>query len=135
MTYSIDQLIRLTPRSRRENAAAVHVIGAQRVRRRHGGIEIITMTVENGTRRHHQEIRVVNTQWTGLFMDPRNGGVIVTCDCADWMYMFEWVMAQHGAAEIKHGNGDPPHFKNPNMTPGICKHLFLSCGYIKTKYY
>jgi hypothetical protein len=135
MSYSIDQIIRITPRSRRENAAHVHIVGARRVRRRNGGIQIISMTVENGTRRHQQEIRVVNPQWTGLFTDPSNGGVILTCDCSDWMFTWEWVMAQHGAAEIIHGNGDPPHIKNPNMIPGVCKHLFLSAGYIKKNYY
>jgi hypothetical protein len=46
-----------------------------------------------------------------------------TCDCARFVYNWEYALARRKAAEIKFGNGEPPVKTNPRMIPAPCKHL------------
>lgn len=50
-------------------------------------------------------------------------GIVVGCDCARHMYVWEWVLDQQGAARLTHGNGAPPEQTNPEHRMGLCKHL------------
>lgn len=54
----------------------------------------------------------------------------VTCDCEDFLYRFEVANKAKGAADIKHSNGARPNIRNPEMHPGICKHLLSLLRYL-----
>ena len=47
----------------------------------------------------------------------------VSCTCDDFMYTWEWALAQRKAATLVFGNGDAPDSRNPSYTPGCCKHI------------
>lgn len=49
--------------------------------------------------------------------------VRLSCTCPDFWATWEFSLAQHGAAKIIYGNGDPPDTRNPTQLPGCCKHL------------
>jgi hypothetical protein len=54
----------------------------------------------------------------------------VTCDCEDYKYRFEVANKAKGASDIKHSNGARPNKTNPQMHPGICKHLLSLLRYL-----
>jgi hypothetical protein len=49
--------------------------------------------------------------------------VKVSCSCPDFMYRFEVVLNNKGAADIKYSNGEQP--QDPGR-PGCCKHLVMT---------
>lgn len=49
--------------------------------------------------------------------------VLVSCDCENFMYTWEFADNHWGAAKIKYSNGEPPVATNPGYHPGMCKHL------------
>lgn len=53
----------------------------------------------------------------------RQKSVLVSCDCEDFMYTWEYALSTWGAARIKYCNGEPAVVKNPGNYPGMCKHL------------
>lgn len=53
----------------------------------------------------------------------RQKRVIVSCDCEDFLYTWEYALSTWGAARIKYSNGEPAVVKNPGNYPGMCKHL------------
>jgi hypothetical protein len=61
--------------------------------------------------------------------------VKVSCSCPDYMYA-GWEYANHevGASDIIYGNGEPPLIKNPDLRPGLCKHLLALRQLIKEKH-
>ena len=44
----------------------------------------------------------------------------VSCSCPDFMYRWEFALAQAGAADIIYGNGEPANETNPGNKPGLC---------------
>lgn len=54
----------------------------------------------------------------------------VTCDCEDYLYRFEVANKAKGASDIVHSNGARPNVRNPDMKPGICKHLLSLLRYL-----
>lgn len=57
-----------------------------------------------------------------LKLSHRNQRIMVSCDCENYLFMWEYANAVHGAAKIIYGNGEPPSFTNPGESPGLCKH-------------
>jgi hypothetical protein len=55
-------------------------------------------------------------------MDTKSN-VVVSCSCPDFMYSYEVVLHNKGAADIKFSNGEQP--VNPKK-PGCCKHLVMT---------
>lgn len=49
--------------------------------------------------------------------------VLVSCNCANYVYTWEYANAFHGASKIIYGNGEAPGYTNPGYLPGMCKHL------------
>ncbi len=49
--------------------------------------------------------------------------VLVTCDCGNYTFVWEYANTVNGASRIKHCNGQPPIVTNPTFRPGLCKHL------------
>lgn len=58
-----------------------------------------------------------------LKITDRKQKVLVSCDCENFVYTWEYANAKHGASKIVYGNGDAPGFTNPGESPGLCKHL------------
>lgn len=50
----------------------------------------------------------------------RQKRVLVSCDCEDFMYTWEYALSTWGAARIQFSNGDPAVVKNPGNYPGMC---------------
>lgn len=53
----------------------------------------------------------------------KKGNVRVACSCPDFMYRFEVVLHNKGAADIYYSNGEQP--QKPGK-PGCCKHLVMT---------
>jgi hypothetical protein len=47
----------------------------------------------------------------------------VHCSCPNFLYVWEYALAQHGGSDIISGNGNPPTTTNPSLIPGVCKHV------------
>lgn len=75
-----------------------------------------------------QEVRLYNQQ---IYCLPagysksiiKAPGVVVTCNCPRWMFMWEVACFRHGCADIVYSNGQAPVQTNPTMRLGTCKHL------------
>lgn len=50
-------------------------------------------------------------------------GSVVSHNCENYVFTFEYANAASGASRIVYGNGDPPVVTNPSMATGLCKHL------------
>jgi hypothetical protein len=59
----------------------------------------------------------------GLKISDRKQKVLVSCDCENFVYYWEFADAKYGAARLIYGNGEKPVFTNPGESPGLCKHL------------
>jgi hypothetical protein len=57
--------------------------------------------------------------------------VQVSCTCERFKYTWEWALHQKRASLIHWSNGEPPHEKNPNNIPGVCKHLYKGMLYMR----
>lgn len=49
---------------------------------------------------------------------------MVSCDCDNFKFQWEYALTHYGASKIKFSNGMPPHITNPNLVPGVCSHLY-----------
>ena len=58
-------------------------------------------------------------------------GSVISHNCENWVFMWEYADAEHGAARIIYGNGEPPGFTNPGHAPGLCKHLLALADKMK----
>ena len=62
--------------------------------------------------------------------DIRKMNCKVTCDCKDFLYRFEVANHKKDASDIQHSNGQTPRIRNPEMSPGLCKHLLGTLKYL-----
>lgn len=53
----------------------------------------------------------------------RHTKVLAQCSCESFVFTFEYANATVGASRLIYSNGEPPSFTNPQMAPGLCKHL------------
>jgi hypothetical protein len=49
---------------------------------------------------------------------------MVSCDCENFKFQWEYALTHYGASKIKYSNGMPSHITNPNLVPGVCSHLY-----------
>jgi hypothetical protein len=49
--------------------------------------------------------------------------VLVSCNCSNFLYSWEFALTHWGSSQIKYSNGEHPHTTNPGLLPGCCKHL------------
>ncbi|QRE00046.1 hypothetical protein [Burkholderia phage BCSR5] len=80
--------------------------------------------VANHERRHY--VTVIK------FLDDKLN-VNVSCSCDDFLYRWEWALANRGASDIFYSNGQHPDVTNPGMIPAQCKHLVKLVETIKHK--
>lgn len=60
------------------------------------------------------------------------GKVWVHCGCEDFVYRWEYALAQQGASSIINGNGEPAVTRNPANIPGACLHVYKVLGLMST---
>ena len=58
---------------------------------------------------------------------------MVSCDCDNFKFQWEYALVHYGASKIKYSNGMPPHITNPNLVPGVCSHLYGVLEHIVNK--
>lgn len=66
-------------------------------------------------------------------LSGKNVNIVCSCDCENFMYMWEYALAHFKASFIKYSNGEPPVTTNPGLIPAACKHLWLAFRTIQQK--
>lgn len=130
---TLRQLIRATPRLMLNNAVDVELLEKKLTKTRSGMPAIRAVTVTNDPWRPGKVRRKHNTFIIGAELDKENNPVkkpinrhrkiIVSCACESYVFTFEYANAAHGASRIVYSNGEPPVMTNPQLAPGLCKHL------------
>lgn len=54
----------------------------------------------------------------------KDSPVYVSCSCPDFKFRWEVSLAHRNNTSIVYSNGAYPKITNPQMTPGVCKHIF-----------
>lgn len=49
--------------------------------------------------------------------------VKLSCNCADFVYRWEYALFKQGGADIQYGDGTAPTTTNPGLSLGACKHI------------
>ena len=126
MALSIKDFIKQIPNEPDiRNSRYVKII--KRIQKSPHEYHFITMTriPGEGPRKHKQTIK--DLAQTGI-----NGTkeIWVTCDCARFMYTWEYSLTKVGASSIIYSNGEPPVSTNPRMYPAGCKHCYVAVNQI-----
>lgn len=136
MPMNLPQLLKRTPRSRFRSADYVRLVKLKMGYDKDGkaiaycqsySTHIIDQdgnVVKNPTRYHY--VTYIK------FIDNKLN-VNVSCSCPDFMYTWETVLHDKGAAEIEYSNGDPSLIRNPQQRVGACKHTIKLLQKIKDK--
>lgn len=131
-TLSIRDILKNTPLVIKTNAVKHHVTLNQFVQAKKSDQRFVSLTTtyedkgrKTVQRRHkHRIVRLEPEK--PLYLSK----VKISCDCAAFMYMFEYALARRGNSEIIHTNGLPPYDKNPQLIAAPCKHLWVVLRYI-----
>lgn len=75
----------------------------------------VTHDGRSAQRQHEQTVKIIS--------EGVNPKIKVSCTCARHKFVFEYALHRQGAADIIHSNGEPPRETNPDLSPGICKHV------------
>ena len=92
-------------------------------------ITAITDCKEKGGRKTHKcsiislERPDKSVSRSKLNVGGANKRVLVSCNCENFLFQWEYALWTWGASKIKFSNGDPAKFTNPGNVPGMCKHL------------
>lgn len=79
---------------------------------------------ESGNAGHNCQIVSIESPRLRSPSTVKAGWVKVSCSCEFFKYYCEYPLSKHGAANIRHSNGEPATFTNPNNFPLLCKHLY-----------
>lgn len=124
---TLRQLLKNTPRLMREHGAECDVSGVTRMRTAKGLPAVKALVVHKDPFRPEKIVRRHEVIIVGLD-DPnktinKNRRVMVSCKCENFVFMWEYALAVHGAARVIYGNGEPPTMTNLAQVPGVCKHI------------
>lgn len=118
-------VIRGTPPERFSSAAMVTLT---RLRTRKKGGQISGFLAESRTR------NVSGYKTSISFPNPADKTrVKLSCNCADFVYRWEYALYKKGGADIEYGDGSPPTTTNPGLTVGACKHLIALDQYVRER--
>lgn len=132
---SLNALIKASPRLMKENAMECYVTSVKRGKTAKALPLISAKVRHKDPLRPNKTVRLHETMIIGLD-DPykpitKQKRVMCSCTCENWVFMWEYANAEHGAARIIYGNGEPPGFTNPGHAPGLCKHLLALADKMK----
>lgn len=125
---TLRQLMKSTPRLMVENSFDCYITKLKRGKTKKG-LPVVTSRVRfKDPFRPSAQVRLHEVLIVGLD-DPfkpinKQKRVLVSCGCENYVYMWEYANAVHGAARIIYGNGAPPSYTNPANQPGLCKHAY-----------
>ncbi len=125
---SVKKLMQSTPRLMRENSYDCYAKTLKRGKTRKG-LPVCTARVQHkDPERPNKIVRFHECMFVGLD-DPfkpihKQKRVMVSCSCENFVYVWEYANALHGASRIVYGNGEPPAYTNPSNQPGLCKHTY-----------
>ena len=124
---TLKQLYRNTPKMMRMNGEETTVKKLKRTKTKSLRPAVTAVCRHNDPYRPDATPRDHKTQIVGrdpdLKLSDRKQKVLVSCDCENFVYVWEYANAEHGASKIVYGNGEKPDFTNPSHSPGLCKHL------------
>lgn len=132
---NLTTLIKNTPRLMRENGAECYVRGYKKTKTGKALPVIMAKVRHKDPLRPSKEVRDYDVMFVGLD-DPnkpisKQKRVMVSCPCANYVFMWEYANAEHGAGRIIYGNGEPPDYTNPAHIPALCKHAIALAVKIK----
>jgi len=133
---SLTLLIKNTPRLMRENGDECYVRGYKKTKTGKALPVVMAKVRHKDPLRPSKEVREYEVMFVGLD-DPnkpisKQKRVMVSCPCANYVFMWEYANAEHGAGRIIYGNGEPPDYTNPAHVPALCKHAMALAKRIKT---
>lgn len=123
------QLIKKIAKTQLKNSRYVKIKSVQ-INKNKPLIKFTTVTYEPGQepRTHVQRIYAADQTYKGpLYLCP---AIKCACSCGNWLFQWETAGAYRGYSDIIYSNGDYPIETNPNLKPGVCKHLFKCLMYM-----
>jgi hypothetical protein len=124
MPMTARQIIKNTPRSRRDAAISAKIKELKKGTRPNGSViykaKIQTTRTPAGERKPPPPMY---TYVTTAEFNPK-GQCIVSCSCEDFWACWEVALAKRGAARIEYSNGKPANIRNPTGVLGCCKHCY-----------
>lgn len=133
----LNQLVSKSDRMRKANSRLVRVVGYKTGFDKQGRPTAVAKTYT--PREYTSGMRLVRAKDQNKYVSSvkfldKQLSCKVSCSCPDFMFRWEWSLAQVGAADIIYGNGEPPDVTNSEHRPGLCKHLLALRALIKTKH-
>lgn len=132
----LDQLVSKTDKMRKLNARLVRVVGYKTGFDKKGLPTAVAKTYT--PREYTLGMRLVRAKDQNKYVSSikfldRSLNVKVSCSCPDFMFRWEFALAQAGAADIIYGNGEPPDITNADQRPALCKHLLALRALLKDR--
>lgn len=133
---SLTVLMRNSPRLMQENARECLVRSYKKAKTGKALPVVMAKVRHKDSLRPNKELRDYEVMFVGLD-DPnkpisKQKRVMCSCPCANYVFMWEYANAEHGAGRIIYGNGEPPSYTNITHTPGLCKHALALALKIKS---
>jgi hypothetical protein len=82
-------------------------------------------------RGHYCSFRPVDPKYTGKL--SKCPAIIYGCNCHRWLFVWEFAMWYHVAAQLLRSNGEYPEVTNPLLKTGGCKHLIVGAAAVMSK--
>lgn len=118
------QIFKATPPDIKERARYVRVFNVREAKDKANGNLPVYQASTQTTRLEDGRVKKGSIYTTTIKIADRQGHVIVECTCGFHpFYGAEYVLHSHGAAEIKHSNGQPPRIRNRLQRILACKHV------------
>ena len=133
----LNALVKKSDALRKVNARLVKVINYKAGRDKKGFAVAMAKTYsrqEVGVNRRLVRSRDTKPYVSHVKFIDKKLNVEVSCSCPDFMFRWEFALAQAGAAQIRYGDGSPSDSTNPQYKPGLCKHLIALRTLIKAKH-
>jgi len=133
----LDQLLAKSTRLRKLNATLVKVVGFKTGRDKKGFATAVAKTytpTEYNVRGQRVNARDKNKYVSSVKFIDAKLNVKVSCSCPDFCFRYEVANHVKGAADVIYSNGEIPESTNPEMRPGLCKHLIALRTLIKERH-
>jgi hypothetical protein len=131
----LDQLVKASEQLRKINARFVRVVAYKTGRDKKGLAVAMAKTYTRHEVNVHRKLQNAKDQNRYVshvkFMDKKLN-VEVSCSCPDFLFRWEYRLAEVGAAKIRYSNGEAPTVNDMGL--GMCKHLLALRELIKKKH-
>jgi hypothetical protein len=133
MGMTISQIMNSTPKTRRDKAKQVAILGIK-IKTNLDGMPMVVAKTRSTQKNTGKEIKPSEATHyvTTIEVYPKKE-VIVSCSCDDFLYTWEVALVKKGAARVEFSNGKKPTDRNPAMTPGCCGHTYALADHLISK--